>query len=265
MRKIIFLLCTVTLFFVACNKEEDDSSPVTPDAPSDTTQVDPPIDGWIPQAVTDIDGNVYDAVQIGDHVWMVQNLRTTRYANGDDIPAGSMDSYSEPYRYVPDNDEGNVPNYGYLYNWPAVMHGAASSNTNPSEVQGICPDGWHVPSDAEWTQLTDFVSAQSQFQCNSNSSNIAKALAGTMGWNSSTITCAVGNTPSDNNTTGFSGLPAGYYDGNYGGFGDNANFWSATKLDNSHAHRRSLRYSSASVSRTSPTLHYSLSVRCVRD
>lgn len=69
------------------------------------------------------------------------------------------------YWYYPMNDTAYEANYGLLYNWPAVMHGASGSNANPSGVQGICPDGWHVPSDAECTQLLNYVNSQSQRTC----------------------------------------------------------------------------------------------------
>ncbi len=98
--------------------------------------------------VTDIDGNVYSTVQIGEQVWMSENLRTTRYADGTTI--------SGAFSY--DNSPENAANYGKLYTWEAVMGGSESSDENPSGVQGVCPNGWHVPSDAEWTQLTDYIS-----------------------------------------------------------------------------------------------------------
>ncbi len=105
----------------------------------------------------------------------------------------------------------NVARYGYLYNWPAVMHGAEPSSAVPSGVQGICPTGWHVPSEAEWTELTKYLSSESQYHCDSNKANIAKSLASTTDWKGSTKHCAVGNDLKANNATGFSALPAGGY------------------------------------------------------
>ena len=139
----------------------------------------------IRNAVKDIDGNKYDAVQIGDQVWMAENLRTTRYADGTSIPLGELESEETPYRYAPgtyqSNEENiiNVSAYGYLYNWAAVMHGASSSDANPSGVQGICPRGWHVPSDAEWTQLTDYMKTQSIYMAGGHIDHLAKALSAT--------------------------------------------------------------------------------------
>ena len=214
--------------------------------------------------VTDIDGNTYNTVKIGNQCWMKENLRTTCYANGDSIALGTSNSSTTSYRYNPNNNANNVPTYGYLYNWPAVMHGASSSSANPSGVQGICPNGWHVPSDAEWTQFTNYVGSQTQYQCDNSSDNIAKALASTTGWNSSSTTCAVGNNPSTNNATGFSALPAGYHGGTYEYFGINAFFWSATEYD-VHAYFRYLGYDDADVSRYDFARGNGFSVRCVRD
>ena len=215
--------------------------------------------------VTDYDGNIYNTVQIGTQCWMKENLRTTKYADGTSIALGSTTSETTAYRYYPDNNSSNVSTYGYLYNWPAVMHGASSSVANPSGVQGICPTGWHVPSDAEWTQLTDYVSSQSQYVCGNDNTYIAKALASTTGWNTSSNTCAVGNNQSSNNVTGFSAFPAGYYSGSYNDFGYNAYYWSSTEYNSSAAWDRCLRYGYASVSRSKYKKDYGFSVRCVRD
>ncbi len=215
--------------------------------------------------LTDIDGNTYNTVQLGNQCWMKENLRTTKYADNTTIALGTDFSYDVAYRYAPNNDNGNVATYGYLYNWKAVMRNSSSSATNPSNVQGICPTGWHVPSDAEWTQLTDYVSSQSQYCCNSNTSNIAKALASTTGWYGSAEACAVGNTPSSNNATGFGAMPAGDYDDSYNFFGFYAYYWSATELDSSSAYNRYLYYDLAYVYRNNFNKRYGFSVRCVRD
>ena len=215
--------------------------------------------------VTDVDNNTYNTVQIGTQCWMKENLRTTRYANGTSIALGSSTSSTTAYRYYPDNNSSNVSTYGYLYNWKALMGNSSSSSANPSGVQGICPTGWHVPSDAEWTQLTDYVSGQSQYVCGVSNSLIAKALASTTGWQSSSQICAVGNNPSFNNTTGFSALPAGGYFGYYLNFGDDAYFWSATEYDYGNSYYRAFSYNDANVNRHYSNKYYGFSVRCVRD
>ena len=215
--------------------------------------------------VTDYDGNTYKTVKIGDQVWMAENLRTTHYADGTSIALGISASTTTAYRYYPGNDQSNVSTYGYLYNWKAVMRNSSFSSANPSGVQGICPKGWHVPSIAEWTQLTNYVSSQSEYVCGSNNLYIAKALASTTGWNSSSTTCAVGNDPSLNNATGFSALPAGIYNVGYGSLGYSAFFWSATEDYDYNAYHRRLYYDNAYVDKSSHYKDYGLSVRCVRD
>ena len=216
--------------------------------------------------VVDVDNNVYNTVQIGAQCWMKENLRTTHYSDNTPINHGSTTSTTVAYYYYPDNDSSNKQTYGLLYNWEAVMHNSMPSSANPSGVQGICPTGWHVPSDAEWTQLTDYVSSQSQYVCGSTSTYIAKSLASTTGWAStSTNTCAVGNAPSSNNATGFGALPAGTYYGSYNYFGDDADFWSSTELSSAYAYYRSLYYSFAYVDRSHYNKYNAFSVRCVKD
>ena len=281
MKKIFVLICAATLFAVACEKENPTPAQENPTNPSDTTQTDttqtdtipiyPPTADVIYNAVTDYDGNSYDAVRIGNQVWMASNLRTTHYANGEDIPDGNTTSDTEPYRYNPDNNEANVAAYGYLYNWPAVMHGASSSSANPSGVQGVCPDGWHVPSDAEWSQLKAYCSSQTECVCSGNSNNIAKSLAADHSWLISTEECAVGNDLSSNNATGFSAMPAGRYNGSYNVsydfFGGTAYFWSATatEYDSSTVYSRSLYCYYAYVAFGHNGKGNGFSVRCVRD
>ena len=178
----------------------------------------------------DYDGNSYNTVQIGTQCWMRENLRTTHSRSGTPITQGATNSSpcsGSPNWYYPNNDPDNKATYGLLYNQTAI-------EDNP------CPTGWHVPSKAEWQTLKNNVS-QYPYTC---SSGIAKALAAATGWSNSTTTCAVGNTPSSNNATGFSALPAGNYSTytppNYGGygvgitthrhreFGNDAYFWTTT-------------------------------------
>ena len=111
------------------------------------------------------DGNEYNWVQIGDQIWMAENLKYLPSVVG-----SGTGSETTPYYYVYGYDGTNVPDakatdnyatYGVLYNWTAAMNGEASSKTNPSGIQGVCPAGWHLPSDAEWTELTDYLGGRS--------------------------------------------------------------------------------------------------------
>ncbi|MCR4826253.1 MAG: T9SS type A sorting domain-containing protein [Bacteroidales bacterium] len=216
--------------------------------------------------VTDYDGNLYPTVQIGSQCWMRYNLRTTHYADGTSIPAGTTQSSYTPYYYNYSTSNVTLTSRGYLYNWPAVMHGANSSSANPSGVQGICPAGWHVPSDAEWTQLENYVGSQSLYIWDNDSTYIACSLASISLWEHSSVPYSIGSFPEDaNNTTLFSAVPAGYYNGSYFNFGNTAAFWSSTNCTDSYAYSRFLYNYSAIVNRSGCTKNNGLSVRCVKD
>ncbi len=231
--------------------------------------------------LTDIDGNVYNTVQIGQQCWMRENLRTTRYADGTLIPQGEGFSTSVGYRYRPMNDSSLVSNYGLLYNWAAVMRGMSGSTATPIGVQGICPDGWHVPNSAECMQLLQVVETQGQNLCDGLIDQIAKSLAATVGWdwNGFSDTCVVGNiNMSSNNSTGFSALPAGFYTGdntgpNYGGLGYVTFYWTSTGSYTSnfggsnYIHYWRIHANDAAINHSAFYDEYgdAQSVRCVKD
>lgn len=228
----IFLLVSLTMM-TACKK--DTPTPNNSNNNTENPGEDPGTNNpnypstavVISNAVTDYDGNTYDAVKIGNQVWMAKNLRTKHYADGTLIPAGANGMIN--YCFAPNNNEENVPEYGYLYSWSVAMNNANSSNANPSGVQGVCPNGWHLPSEAEWTQLINYMESQSIYHPDGHPDFIAKALAATWGWNEGYNTYAVGNNQSTNNASGFSALPAG--ECNLGlciGFGEHTCFWSST-------------------------------------
>ena len=215
--------------------------------------------------IYDYDNNKYNTIQIGNQCWMKENLRTTKYADGTSITQGISTSTTLAYWYFPNNNSTNMATYGLLYNWKAVMHYSSSSNTNPSGVQGICPSGWHVPSDAEWTQLTDYVGSQEEYQCDANSAKIAKALASQTGWESYSASDTPGNNPGTNNATGFSARPAGGHLDAFGFFGTHTWLWSATECSVDAALTRAIGYNGAYVSRGNDDKFYGFSVRCLRD
>ena len=214
--------------------------------------------------VKDYDGNVYNTVKIGNQCWTKENMRATHYSDGTPISESDSSMSSTVPNYFNNTNSGEAfEQRGYLYNWPAAMHTAASSAANPSGVQGICPTGWHVPSDAEWTQLTEYVGSQSEYVCGSANTHIAKALAATTGWYSSTVACAVGNDPASNNATGFSAVSAGYIDTEVSGV--NADFWSSTTGSDNKPFDRYIAGFRTNVNRYSCDLNNGLSVRCLRD
>ncbi len=201
--------------------------------------------------VMDYDSNVYNTVQIGNQCWMKENLRTTHYADGTAISAGFsispysgnvyfQSSYTEPYYYDYSNEILPLESRGYLYNWSAVMNGEPSSASNPSGVQGICPTGWHVPSNAEWTQLIDFVGSIPAYLCTGSNgdSYVAKALASTEGWSNPDYEhdCAVGSNPSTNNASGFGVVPVGiFWNSSLNFAGYEPHFWSSTRNNNTQS------------------------------
>ena len=256
MKKLVLFCSMAVLLMAACKKEE----PIDED-PTDVIEY-PASAVVIRNAVADIDGNKYDAVQIGDQVWMARNLRTTRFTDGSAVPEGTDVSYDTPCRYTPDNSN---PINGYLYNWQAVMYGEPSSETDPSGVQGICPDGWHLPSDAEWLQLTEYLSSHSEYVCSETEGNVAKSLALSRYWSGCGDACTIGNNPEDNNATGFSAVPVGYYPGSYTNYGYNANFWSSTEVDSTSALGVNLFVADPLVRRLECDKVGGFSVRCLRN
>ncbi|MGE5406521.1 MAG: FISUMP domain-containing protein, partial [Methanosarcina sp.] len=174
--------------------------------------------------VKDIDGNVYTKVSIGTQVWMVENLKTSHYRNGSSIPnvtdntawinmtSGASCIYSNLW-----------DTYGKLYNWYAV-----------NDSRGLCPLGWHVPTDNEWSTLENYLIANSyNYDGTTIGNKYAKAIASSNDWMSSTTIGAVGNTdyPAKRNATGFSALPGGSRNslGTFLGYGSYTNFWTSTE------------------------------------
>ncbi len=154
--------------------------------------------------ITDFDGNTYKTIKIGNQIWMAENLKSTHYSDGTTIQS-----------YCYNNDTSNIKTYGRLYSSFAVMKGAASSNSNPSNVQGIAPIGWHVPSKAEWEQLANYLGGV-------NVAGGKMKETGTNHWVSSNIGAT--------NESGFTALPAGMHDftGIFQWFETNCAFYSST-------------------------------------
>ena len=163
------------------------------------------------QTVTDIDGNVYQTIKIGTQVWMKENLKTTKFNNGEKIQNviknSKWDSFTSPGYCWYDNDRAACGiAYGALNNWYA----ASDSN--------LCPIGWHVPSTDDWQTLYNYLDIK-EAACKLKET-------GTGLWN-----CT--DTIEGTNESGFTALPAGFrnYDGKFYGLGKSAGWWSATEYD----------------------------------
>ena len=209
----------------------------------------------------DYDGNIYSTVQIGNQCWMKENLRTSHFPDGTEIPVGGSVSLGDTAPYYCDFLEYynlTIPweERGNFYNWYAAL--------------GACPSGWHLPNDSELTALTDYITSQTEYICENTyhyTYYIAKSLASTSWWNGNAVGCDIGADPSSNNATGFSGIPAGFCLGStsFGDEGDRAYFWSSTENNGDNAYVRYLFYYSPMVYRHFYEKILGRSVRCLRD
>ncbi len=202
-------------------------------------------------------GQVYKAVTIGTQVWMAENLNATKYADGtpmvDGTGAGDIsgDLTTEYYFYYKDDSSLYADTYGALYSWAAAMKGAASSNNSPSGIKGVCPDGWHLPSDAEWTLLTDYLGGV----------EIAGGKmkeTGLLHWSSPNAGAT--------NSSGFKALPGGYRDWDtHRNVRYRAHLWSATEGWSEQALYRGLDDDYSAVDYNSWAKENGFSVRCVKN
>ena len=205
----------------------------------------------------DRDNQSYATIQIGSQCWMQENMNIGEMIEGSINQ--SNNSVIEKYCY--NNDSSDCDLYGGLYQWNEAMNG-----TTTEGAQGICPDGWHIPTDAEWTELTDYINSNISYRCDGTNNYIAKSLASNYGWIPDTATCAVGNNQSTNNATGFNGLPAGYRhytDGAFINRRSNAYFWLSSP-SGADAHLRRLGYYSPEVIPYTNERAVGFSVRCLK-
>ena len=199
----------------------------------------------------DIDGNVYKTIKIGNQWWMAENLRVTRYRNGESIPnitdnsqwanltTGACCAYN--------NNNRQIAKYGLLYNWYAV-----------NDSRGLAPAGWHVPTDTDWQTLVDYLGGSSVAGGKLKATGTIEAGDGLWRNPNSGAT----------NESGFTALPGGYrhyLNGNFGNVDQFGYWWSSTEYSSSNAWARLLRYSSADVNRLNYNELDGFSVRCIRD
>jgi len=217
--------------------------------------------------VTDIDGNVYKTVKIGSQVWMAENLRTTKYNDGTEIPNviayKNWESSSTGAYCCYWNSKNTKTKFGLLYNWYAVYTGK------------LAPSGWHVPTDTEWTTLEKYLIANGyNYDGTTNEDKIAKSLAATSVWPSNIHKGVIGNKRNENNRSGFTALPGGFRRSN-GLFSDpkagitsvalEGSWWTSSEQNGDNALHRLLAYSGASLGRFQATKNMGMSVRCLRD
>ena len=210
---------------------------------------------YVTGTMTDIDGNVYKTIKIGNQWWMAENLKVTRYRNGDTIhhvtdiwewPDLTTGAYC-PYK----NDDKYIVTYGYLYNWYAL-----------NDSRNIAPEGWHVPTDEEWKELEKYLGiSQSDVDIEGLRGDVGGKLkeTGTTYWK-------FPNTDATN-VSGFSALPGGLrYNCTFEDVGSLAHFWSSTTVDSGSVWYRALAYRHSAVYRGNfPSQNYSLSIRLIRD
>jgi len=212
--------------------------------------------------VMDSDGNVYQAVKIGNQVWTFENLRTTRYNDGTTIPhvtdsaAWANDTLEAYCFYNNTTNADSIKRYGALYKWYTV------------DTKKLAPTGWHIPSDSEWYTLQNYLIASGyNWDSTTTGNKIAKSLAAKTDWNESSNTGEIGNELTKNNSSGFSALPGGYrdYNGSFHNKGYHGDWWSATKHIESHACYRYLYYDSNNLGRHYYFKSCGFSVRLVKD
>ncbi|MFO7615761.1 MAG: fibrobacter succinogenes major paralogous domain-containing protein, partial [Bacteroidales bacterium] len=215
---------------------------------------------------TDPDGKHYGVVELGEQTWMAENLAFLPAVCPSDVGSDTAKCYYvsgyEGTSVSSAKGEPNFKNYGVLYNWPAVMNGESKSNSVPSGVRGICPDGWHLPSDAEWMILEQYLGMSESELSNTgwrNTGTVGKKLKSISGWN---------NNGGGDNSSGFNVIPAGDRDisGGFTGLGIYTDFWSSSEFNVTLlAWARGFYTRWDGVTRSFITRRYGFSVRCVKN
>ena len=198
-----------------------------------------------PSTVTDVDGNVYNVVAIGNQCWMKENLKVTHYKNGALIPTGLSEAQWQATTSGAcadyDNNPTNTAVYGKLYNWYAV-----------ADPNGLCPTNWHVPSGTEWDTLVNYLGGDT----------IAGGAMKEIG-----LTHWASPNTGATNSSGFTGLPGGVRsdDGTFYSIDGVGIWWSSTESTAYDAWIRGLDCSDGNVYRLNYGKDYGFSVRCLRD
>jgi uncharacterized protein (TIGR02145 family) len=209
--------------------------------------------------VRDVEGNVYKTVQIGGQLWMAENLNTTHYNNGEEILTTEriVGEDTPRYQWSYDTKQKNAAIYGRLYTWYAV-----------TDSRGVCPIDWHVPTNAEWTTLTDYL-INNGYGYGGDGDDIAKSMASTKRWNTDPTAGNVGNDQASNNSSGFTALPGGsrYLGQDFVSLGDAGSWWASTENtgDLRMAYWLDIHNSLSNVQHNDYYKWFGFSVRCVKD
>lgn len=217
--------------------------------------------------VTDHEGNVYSTVQIGGKCWMRENMRCTTSPNGHLTAGGNLTSCYVAYYYDYSSSPIPLVDRGLLYNWSGAMDTTATTYISDSFIsrRGICPAGWHVPNDDEWSNLFNYVSNVNAYRCNDHITYIAKSLASKDYWDTFSGNCVPGNNQNDNNATGFSAIPAGCGNTSFTSSGFETLFWTSTSYNGAFATHYSIAAIRATVYKSDTNKQHGYSVRCIRD
>jgi len=249
-----------TLRFIGYAKTEGEvnGSDIIEDIPIENYNYEFQITEGIPcpgtPTVTDVDGNVYNTVQIGGQCWMKENLRVGTRING----SQDMSDNSIIEKYCSNNDPANCEIYGGLYQWNEMMQYSTVSG-----IRGICPDGWHLPGDDEWKTM-EMTLGMSQSEADNTEwrgtdEGGKMKETGYAHWDSP-------NTGATN-SSGFTALPGGlrYSNGTFGYISDSGYWWSTTESSGTSAWLRHLYYPNVQVYRGSPPKTVGYSVRCLKN
>jgi uncharacterized protein (TIGR02145 family) len=223
---------------------------------------------WDNKSVEDYDGNAYETVQIGDQVWIAENLRSEHYSDGSamvpveqDVDWMALEPDMKAYSYY-ENSTDNQDTYGMLYTWAAAMNGEGSSNELPSGIQGVCPSSWHMPSESEWKELeyqlgmSELIAVDVGWRGYEEGGMLKQK--GTNLWKEPNLMAT--------NETGFTALPGGFRDadGLFRAIESFTAFWSSTANEEG-AWLRGLHYDRGEILHEPYQVKYGLSVRCVKD
>jgi uncharacterized protein (TIGR02145 family) len=255
----IFLIIILGVaIFIGGSCKKDNSGAKTKVKPNDSTNKKTITYG----SMSDQEGNIYKTLTIDQQTWMAENLKTTKYSDGNVIP-NVTDTASWNHlttgaqcTYKNTTNADTINTYGRLYNWYTV-------NTNK-----LCPTGWHVPGESEWTVLEDSLIAYGfNYDSTTTGNKIAKSMASISGWSTYSKIGCVGNDEALNNSTGFTGLPAGgrLGGGNFGDFGVVNYLWSSTEMIETVAICRYLVYDRSDLATFDSYKVNGFSVRCVKN